>query len=108
LARVESGKGHGLTGIAEAPRSGIESQQNGEGALPKAGDTIEQALLVAQGRIVVDVITDGLNDPLNLLVPPLEMLGDPFLEGTAMTTGTVPGASSVALRAPCNAPGTTP
>ena len=37
LARVESGKGDGLTGIAEAPRSGIEGQQNGEGALPEAG-----------------------------------------------------------------------
>ena len=80
LTRVESGKGDGLTGMAEAPRSGVEGQQNGEGALPEAGNAIEQTLFVAQGRIIIDVIANGLNDPLDLLVQPLERLGDTFLD----------------------------
>jgi len=60
LTRVQAGEGHGLTGVIEAARLGIEGQQDGDGALAQAGDGVEQVLYVAQTGVAIDVRPDRL------------------------------------------------
>ena len=80
-ARIESGQGEGLTDIAEAPRCGREGQPNSEGALPEVGDAIEPTRRFTQRRIVIDVITEGRDNPFNLLVQPVQMRGHALPNG---------------------------
>ena len=56
---------------------------------PRPGNAIEQTLFVAHGRIVIDELADRLDDRGNLLIQPLEMLGDPLLDRGARNLKTI-------------------
>ena len=60
LARIESGKGRGLAGIAKTARVNAKGQQQGAGVLTDARNGVEQLAFVFQIWVVVNVPVDLL------------------------------------------------
>src|SRR5437868_4257308 len=68
LSRIEASKSHQLTGIVEGANVGNLSQQLASGEITDTGNRSQEFFLVAQIRMLVEMILDVVFNLVNLLV----------------------------------------